>query len=251
MRTLRQILTGLGIGLFSLFITMGGFALALTEGNLNAPVRPPSETLPPSSSPLPPVSPTPLPPTSTVTLPPPPTACPPPNGWVAYVVQAGDTLEGVAARYRVSVEALSQANCLLTTSLLPGSLLYVPPTPTRTPIPCGPPQGWVTYTVQPGDTLYHISVAYGVTVRQLQNANCLGNSTLILTGQLLYVPPGPTRTPITTSTFTHTSTLPASVTPGVTATFTATLMPTSTASPTPENTPTFTWTFTETGTTNP
>lgn len=223
-------------------MTLGGVALSLTEGNITAPTQPqpPTETPTWQSSDLPPLSPTSPPPTSTFTLPPPPTTCPPPAGWVAYVVQAGDTLENLATRYQVSVETLSQANCLLTASILPGSVLYVPPTPTRTPVPCGPPRGWVTYVVQAGDTLYRLSQAHGVTVQQLQNANCLGSSTLIRTGQILYVPPGPTRTPVTsrtptpTSTPTGTSTLPVpSVTP---ATSTPTL--TATASSTPENTAT-------------
>ncbi len=260
MRNLRQILLGLGIGLFSLLITLGGIALSLTEGNVTAPTRPPLLTETPTwqTSDLPPLSPTSPPPTLTFTLPPPPTACPPPAGWVAYIVQAGDTLENLATRYQVSVEMLGQTNCLLTASILPGTVLYVPPTPTRTPVPCGPPRGWVTYIVQAGDTLYHLSQVYGVTVQQLQNANCLGSSTLIRTGQVLYVPPGPTRTPVTTGTPTPTSTptgTPTSPGPSVTSSPTVTFTPTLTAtvSSTPENsvTPSPTGTFTETPTTTP
>lgn len=58
------------------------------------------------------------------------------------------------------------------------------------PASCGRPAGWVNHIVQPGDTLYQLSLEYGVTVTQLQNANCMGASTILHTGQILYVPPG-------------------------------------------------------------
>jgi len=246
MRFVRQVVNALGIGFFSFVLVIGGLVVALTEGRLNVSEPMPSATLTPVPPEVPLVSPTPIPPTETVTLPPPPTACPPPYGWVAYIVQAGDTLADIAARYRVSEQAISQANCLVTVTLLPGSVLYVPPAPTRTPIPCGPPPLWVTYTVRPGDTLYRLSVAYGVTVSQLQSANCLGNSTLIMAGQILYVPPGPTRTPVTSPTKTPTPTV-SPVASG-TATWTETPTSTTTNTPTLEHTPTWTLTPTETPT---
>jgi LysM repeat protein len=55
-------------------------------------------------------------------------------------------------------------------------------------ISCGPPSSWVLYTIRRGDTLTRIGQAYGVSVGQLQSANCLGNSTSIQAGKLLYVP---------------------------------------------------------------
>jgi LysM repeat protein len=66
-----------------------------------------------------------------------------------------------------------------------------PPTPTLSPQPtlaCPPPQGWVAYEVQPNDNLFRLGLAYGVTVRDLQAANCLGDSVMIEIGQTLYVP---------------------------------------------------------------
>lgn len=257
MNTLKQGLTGILLALFSLGIVVGGAALSLNESGGRARLRPITAT--PTASPGLPaptvVSPT-LPPSPTVTLPPVPTICSPPAGWLKYTVRAGDTLERLAALYQVSPEALAQANCLVTTTLLPGSLLYLPPRPTRTPIPCGPPAGWTIYVVQPGDTLYRISRAYGIKTSDLQFANCLGSSTFIRVGQKLYVPPWATRTP------TYTLTLPPSITPTVltftatsTLTWSATFTPTpsqtntpTSASPTPTFTPTSTASFTETPT---
>ena len=69
-------------------------------------------------------------------------------------------------------------------------VVVVTPVPFRTAVPCGRPYGWVAYTVQPGDSLYRLSLLYGVTIADLQQANCLGSSTVLHTGQILYVPPG-------------------------------------------------------------
>lgn len=63
-----------------------------------------------------------------------------------------------------------------------------PPAPTKTP--CGPPAGWVAYTVRVGDTLYSLAKRTNTTVPQIQRANCL-NSTVILSGQPLYLPFSP------------------------------------------------------------
>jgi LysM repeat protein len=67
--------------------------------------------------------------------------------------------------------------------------IYVPVVPTQTPVPCGPPHTWIIHIVQPTENLYRLSLAYGITVGELQRANCMGNSTLLRTGQTLYVPP--------------------------------------------------------------
>ncbi len=50
--------------------------------------------------------------------------------------------------------------------------------------------GQVTYTVQPGDTLYAISVKYNTTVAALAQANNITNPNLVLVGQVLIIPTG-------------------------------------------------------------
>ena len=61
------------------------------------------------------------------------------------------------------------------------------PLPTPQPTPCGPPLGSAAYTIQPGDTLYSISIRTGTSVEQLKLANCL-TSDQIYYGQGLFVP---------------------------------------------------------------
>lgn len=81
-------------------------------------------------------------------------------------------------------------------------------TATRTPVPCYPEMRWPVYTVRRGDTLYNIARLTGTTYPRLMAANCL-TSTLIRTGQRLFVP----RLPVVTKTFTPTPVTPTPVTP--------------------------------------
>jgi LysM repeat protein len=136
-----------------------------------------------------------------------PTACRAPAGWVTMIVQSGDTLARIAAQTGTTVEALRIANCLKDFIVVPGQTLTVPAAP-PTPLPvateCGPPYGWVFYTVQPGDTLYSIALRHGVTVADLMRANCW-TSWFVYVGQVIYVPrvvvatatPSPTELPPT------------------------------------------------------
>lgn len=205
MQALRQLGGGLVLGLLSVVIVIGGISLALAEGYIPQP--PPTPALTNETEPAPPPAPSEVAspassspsPTETITASPiPPTNCPPPTGWMLIIVNPGETLEMLAARYHTTPEALRAANCLLSDSLLPGYGLYVPPLPTLTAIPCGAPFGWVQIIIQPGDTLFHISQLYGVTVSQLQRANCLGYSTSLIAGGRLWVPNVVTSTPSAT-----------------------------------------------------
>ena len=113
-----------------------------------------------------------------------------------------------------------------TMSLLPTAFTQVSNSG-NTPIPCGHPVGYIQYTVQAGDTIFSISHAYGLTIAQLQQANCRATGDYyIVTGQHLWVPNVITRTPLATRTETLT---PVSI-----------IFPTLTLSPTPTYTPTIT-----------
>lgn len=255
MQSLRQLGIGVIIAIVSVILVVGGIMLALAE-SLPAPSTPTQipATLP-QSFPTPTITASPIQsetPTATQTVTVLPTdtllaatttPCSPPIGWVRIIAGAGDTIYSVAQRYKTTAENLSAANCLLSADLPAGYALYVPPVPTVTVIPCGPPIGWVrTHIVQRGDTLFRIALSYGTTYPQLQRANCMGSSTIIYAGQRLWVPNVPTRTPIpgTTTipdfpTSTNTSLpIPTTVTPSSTLppTETFTVTPSPTATPT-------------------
>lgn len=129
----------------------------------------------------------------------PPGSCPPPAGWTPILLQAGETLDSLVARYRINKIELRRANCLLSDNLLPGTLFYVPPAPTSTFVACSQGAvGWVkSYTVKPGDTLYSIATNHYTTVALLRNVNCRTGDR-IYTGESLWVPNVSTRTPIPT-----------------------------------------------------
>ena len=57
----------------------------------------------------------------------------PPSGWIAYTIQAGDTLTALALTSGSSVAELQRANCLNNETLIAGALFYlpqIPPSPT-------------------------------------------------------------------------------------------------------------------------
>jgi LysM repeat protein len=209
MQALRQLGVGVLIAIVSVILVLGGIFLSLAE------------TLPPAATP------TPIPPTLPLSFPTPtatetslvqpstpsetvtssPTATletvtsivcnPPPAGWVRVTTSGSDTIYSLAQRYKTSAESLIEANCLTSFDLPAGFVVSVPPVPTVTVIPCGPPASWVrAHIVQRGDTLFRIATSYGITYPQLQRANCMGSSTTIYAGQRLWVPNVPTRTPV-------------------------------------------------------
>ncbi len=254
MQNLRQLGSSILFAAISLVLVLGGLSMALAEDGINKPPptitesRVPTREAGTSSTPslLATIAPI-ASPSLTATIPP-PTSCPPPSGWVTYIVQVGDTLEIVAARHGIALKTLKDANCLLKSTLIPNTLLYVPPTSTATFIPCGPPAGWIFYTVQVGENLYRISLKYRVSIAELQLANCMGFSTQIKVGQKLYVPNVATSTPVFTKTPSSTMTPSPSATlstPLPTSTATETSI-TSTQTPTPTESPTLTSTATST-----
>ncbi len=139
MDTLRQLGGGLLLAAFSAALVVGGISLALAESYV--PVVPtPTETQSPIPSFPSPTFPSlafvtetiPPSPSPTETIPP-PISCPPPPGWVAISVGPGEDLVTLAFRYQSTPEALLLANCLFSTDLPTGSILYVPPHPTPNP----------------------------------------------------------------------------------------------------------------------
>ena len=180
MSSLRQLGSGLLYALVSVVLVVGGLSLALAEGNVNSPA---SATQPGVTTSLP-VS------TNTVA-----TGSP-------EVVTA--TVGASATPGFLVQTATPQALVVTATPVRPTSTSYIYPSPrptsTRsivyhTPFACGPYAGWVlSYTVQPGDTLFHIATLFRTTVDALQIANCKP-TTVIFPGERLWVPNVPTVTP--------------------------------------------------------
>ncbi len=89
------------------------------------------------------------------------------------------------------------------TNTLTPSFTPTPPLPTAVLLPadgsiptlvitpqflCALPFGWSTYVVQPGDTLYQIALAVGMSVGELRDINCLPNEGALSADLDLFVP---------------------------------------------------------------
>ncbi len=129
-------------------------------------------------------------------------AAPSAQGWgqVIHIVQWGENLTWIAARYGTTVNAIVRANGIRNPDYIWVGQRLIIPVPAPPPPP--PPRG-CTYVVRPGDTLYAIAWRYGTTIWWLASVNNLWNPNLIYAGQVLRVPcppppvkPKPTPTPI-------------------------------------------------------
>lgn len=121
----------------------------------------------------------------------------PPTGPVTsetlYVVQAGDTVSLIARRYNTTVAAIAQLNGIVNPNIIRvGQQLRVPGTggttaPVQPSQPAQPP-AQRTYVVQPGDTLYRISLRFGVALSAIIQRNNISNPNRIFAGQVLVIP---------------------------------------------------------------
>src|SRR4030088_2359200 len=122
----------------------------------------------------------------------------------AYSVERGDTLSGIAIRNGVSVASLKQAHGLGSSDrIYAGQQLRIgrpPAGPRRRPgtaPPAGPPvtraAALASYRVRPGDTVWTISRATGVSVDTIVRANQLADPNRLRAGQTLDLsrPTGP------------------------------------------------------------
>ena len=166
------------------------------------------------------------------TSPPGPSATRQPNP-ATYVVQPGEHLTGLAAKFGLTREALAAANGISPSSLLyVGQVLNIPPagstpvptaTPTRQPTPLATrtvlasattsgsatassagtpglaeataqPGKAVKYVVQSGDNLSSIALKFNTTVTELIKLNGFLDGNFLEVGQIIEVVPGDPRT---------------------------------------------------------
>jgi murein DD-endopeptidase MepM/ murein hydrolase activator NlpD len=101
-----------------------------------------------------------------------------------YVVQRGDNLYRIALQYDLTVSELARVNGIINpANIQVGQRLLIP----LLPMPVvEPPQ---THTVQPGETLQNISVAYDVSIETLVALNGITNPNALFVGQVLTIRP--------------------------------------------------------------
>ena len=104
----------------------------------------------------------------------------PPASSTTYQVKSGDSLWSIARLFKITVEDIKAANNLTSNLLQIGQILTIPTTSTGSKP--------ITYTVQPGDSLWEIARTYGTTVNAIRELNQLTSNVLQI-GQILLLPP--------------------------------------------------------------
>ena len=106
---------------------------------------------------------------------------------INYTVQSGDTLSQIANTYGTTVQEIVNINQIANPNLIyPGEVLKIL-TNSTTPGSETRGTGSITYTVQRGNTLSQIAMAYGVSVQHIVELNDIENPNLIYPGQKLRI----------------------------------------------------------------
>ena len=108
------------------------------------------------------------------------------QGGIIHVVQRGENLTRIAARYGTTAHAVASANGLVNRNFVwVGQRLAIPAGGSSSA-----PSVSGVYVVQPGDTLARIAARHGTTIQALAAANGIININHVWVGQRLKVPGG-------------------------------------------------------------
>jgi LysM repeat protein len=116
----------------------------------------------------------------------------PASGAVAHVVQPGESLWSVASANGISVDSLASYNGLSSDyQLIIGDTIQVPAASevgASTTTTTSSSTSTAAHVVAPGESLWSIASANGITVDALASANGLSSDSLLISGQTLQVP---------------------------------------------------------------
>ncbi|MFO7886439.1 MAG: LysM peptidoglycan-binding domain-containing protein [Desulfobacteraceae bacterium] len=115
---------------------------------------------------------------------------PEPTRYAYYKVRRGDTLSGIARKYKTNVRAISSANGIFSENIIvAGKVLKIPSSGSRFSPQKGSlsPGKNIRYSVKKGDNLWIIARRYNTTTNRIMGANNLSSSALYI-GQKLIVP---------------------------------------------------------------
>ena len=106
---------------------------------------------------------------------------------ITYIVQSGDTLSQIAARYGTTVQEIVNLNGITNPNLIfPGEKLKII-TNSNIPGQQTGDTGSIIYTVQRGNTLSQIAQKFGTTVQEIASVNKISNVNLIFPGEKLKI----------------------------------------------------------------
>ena len=108
---------------------------------------------------------------------------------IYYVVQKGDTLSSISARYGTSFKEIASINGIKNPNLIyPGEVLKIYPNEKRKNRTTDNENFSSTYIVRSGDTLSYISKIFNTSVNKLVKLNDIENPNLIYPGEILKIP---------------------------------------------------------------
>ncbi len=119
---------------------------------------------------------------------------PPEATYFLHYVRRGETLSGIASRYRTSVSSIARLNRLRRVNLIrPGQRLKIPgrggSSASRPSLKLTVEGEKLVYQVKRGDNLYRIARAFNTTVQQIKRMNNL-RSDVLRVGQKLAIHSG-------------------------------------------------------------
>jgi len=104
---------------------------------------------------------------------------------ITHKVQKGETLGGIAEKYKVSAANIRSWNNMRGSTIYAGGTLKIY---TSATISTSHDGNFEYYTVKSGDSLWDIANKLGLTVQGIRSLNGMGNNTRIYPGQKLKNP---------------------------------------------------------------
>ncbi|MCM3601607.1 LysM peptidoglycan-binding domain-containing protein [Robertmurraya korlensis] len=102
-----------------------------------------------------------------------------------YTVVSGDSLYSIALKFGLTVDELRSRNQLVSDVLRIGQVLQISDKAVSTPIST---VSFTTHKVQAGDSIWSLSIKYGIPQAELLQANGLTTSSMLSIGQELRIP---------------------------------------------------------------
>ncbi|QOR66304.1 LysM peptidoglycan-binding domain-containing protein [Cytobacillus suaedae] len=100
-----------------------------------------------------------------------------------YTVRSGDTLSGIAAKFGTTVQKIKELNNLTTDFIYANQKLIIEGNTSALNS-----KTYITHTVSQGDTIWDISIKYGIPQAELLKDNNLTTQSVLKLGQVLRVP---------------------------------------------------------------